>query len=235
MIGRILLILLGIVLLLILLVLVIPLGVDAGYEESVLFLRLKIGLFRYTLYPKKPRPKQKRKGKQKTGGKAAAKKKTDKGKKEDRRPETAEPEGTDETITVREKTRWDIDTIAALAGMGMNALRRFFRSFRVELLRIHYTVAASDPYAAALQYGRLCAVMEVLPGQSRRLRSRDIAIGCDFNRAWPEISARIVVTLQLYRLVFLPEYIVWKIRCRRAVRTAALTEREDDNGRQQDQ
>ena len=247
MVGRILLIILGIILLLILLVFFVPYGVDAGYEEGVIFLRVKAGPFRYTLYPKKPdskRRKKKQRGKKDetgSGQKAESAQKKKKEKKKSKTADTAE-QGVSETITVREKTRWDLDTITALAKMALNALRRFFRGFRVDFLKFHLIVAGSDPYATALRYGTLCAAAEVLSaaGDTGRLRSRDIALGCDFERSFPEIAVRIVVTVQLYKFVhmavmFLAEYALWKIRTRREKKAAALAEREDDNGRQQDE
>ena len=250
MVGRILLIILGILLLLILLVLVIPFGVDAGYEEGVIFLRAKAGPFRYTLYPKKRRKKKERGDKDGTAPEKKddeaekKKKKKKKKKKEKKKEEPAKPaeQGVDETLTVREKTRWDLDTIAALTKMALNALRRFFRGFRVDFLKLHLIVAGGDPYDTALRYGTLCAAAETLSavGDKSRLRRRDIALGCDFERTFPEIAVRIVVTVQLYRFVhmavmFLAEYILWKFRTRREKKAAALAERKDDNGRQQDE
>ena len=242
MVGRILLIILGILLLLILLIFFVPYGVDAGYEEGVLFLRVKAGPFRFTLYPKKPpseRKKKKQREKQEAAGSEkkaeAAKKKKKKGKKKGEPAEPAE-QGVDETITVREKTRWDLDTIAALVKMALNTLRRFFRAFRVDLLKLHLTVAGSDPYDT------VCAAAEMLNADDGRcrLRRRDIALGCDFTRTFPEIAFRIVVTVQLYKFVhmafmFFAEYVIWKIRTRREKKAAALAQREDDNGRHQDE
>ena len=247
MVGRILLIILGILLLLILLIFFVPYGVDAGYEEGVLFLRVKAGPFRFTLYPKKPpseRKKKKQREKQEAAGsekKAEAAKKKKKGKKKGEPAEPAE-QGVDETITVREKTKWDLDTIATLAKIALNALRRFFRAFRVDFLKLHLTVAGSDPYDTALRYGAVCAAAEMLNADDGRcrLRKRDIALDCDFVRTFPEIAFRIVVTVQLYKFVhmafmFLAEYVIWKIRTRREKKVSALAQREDDNGRQQDE
>ena len=245
--GRILLIILGILLLLILLIFFVPFGADAGYEEGVLSLRIKVGPFRYTLYPKQRKKKKERGDRDETAsGKkdGEAEKKKKKKKKEKKKGEPAEPaqQGVDETITVREKTKWDLDTIAALAKMALNALRRFFRAFRVDFLKFHLTVAGSDPYDTALRYGAACAAAEMLNADDGRfrLRKRDIALGCDFERTFPEIAFRIVVTVQLYKFVhmafmFLAEYIIWKIRKRREKKAAALAQREDDNGRQQDE
>ena len=234
MVGRILLIILGILLLLILLIFFVPYGVDAGYEEGVLFLRVKAGPFRFTLYPKKPPSERKKKKQREKQDAAGSEKKADetkkKKKKEKKKGEPADTaeQGVDETITVREKTKWDLDTIAALVKMAINALRRFFR--------------ASDPYDTALRYGAVCAAAEMLNADDGRcrLRRRDIALGCDFTRTFPEIAFRIVVTVQLYKFVhmafmFLAEYVIWKIRTRREKKAAALAQREDDNGRQQDE
>ena len=238
MVWRILLIILALV---ILLIFFVPYGVDAGYEEGVLSLRIKAGPFRFTLYPKKPptekqRAKQRRK-KEKTG----AKKKT--GSEKQKKPAEEKPAGVDETITVREKIRWDIETVTALLRMALHALRRFCRSFSIDFLKIHYTVAGADPCNTALRYGRLCAAAAALPelcGGAVRVRRRDIALGCDFTESWPDISIRIVMSLQLFRIVhmaaaFLAEYLVWKLKTRREKKAAALSERKDDNGRQPDQ
>ena len=219
--GRILLIILGILLLLILLIFFVPYGVDAGYEEGVLFLRVKAGPFRFTLYPKKPPSERKKKKQREKQDAAGSEKKADetkkKKKKEKKKGEPADTaeQGVDETITVREKTKWDLDTIAALAKMALNA---------------------------ALRYGAVCAAAEMLNADDGRcrLRRRDIALGCDFARTFPEIAFRIVVTVQLYKFVhmafmFLAEYVIWKIRTRREKKAAALAQREDDNGRQQDE
>ena len=243
MVGRILLIILG---LLILLIFFVPYGVDAGYEEGVFSLRLKAGPFRFRLYPKKPPSEKKLAKKQKKKEKSEARKQADADKKKakkDRKEKPAEekPAGVDETITVREKTAWDLETITALAKMAVHALRRFFRSFHVDYLKIHYTVAGSDPYSSAIQYGQLCAAAEALPEICNGgIRNRDIALACDFTERYPSIDARIVLSVQLYKVVhmaaaFLAEYIVWKMKTRREKKTAALSEREDDNGRQPDQ
>ena len=72
MVGRIILLIL---LALIGLIFFLPYGVDAGYEEGVLFLRAKAGPLRLTLYPKKPLTARQLARKQKKKEKAEAKKK----------------------------------------------------------------------------------------------------------------------------------------------------------------
>lgn len=231
MVGRIILLIL---LLLILLIFFVPYGVDAGYEQGVAFVRVKAGPLRFTLWPKKPKAKKKKPRKEKK--KKASKDKDDK-------PASGEAQGTDETITVKKKKEFDLDFILALIKMGAHALRRLLRSFSIDLLRVHYTVAGRDPYNVAMQYGRLCAAVEELPalcGNKVRVRKKDIVLASDFLETSPTIEARIVLSLQLYKIVhlavvFLVEYLVWKTKDRRAQKAAASLERKDDNGRQQDQ
>lgn len=241
MIGRILLLIL---LLLILLIFFVPYGVDAGYEEGRLFLRVKAGPFHLTLWPKRPLTEKQRARKEKKKAKAEAKKKAAQAKKDgEKKKDDGKPKGTDETITVRKKPEWDLDTILALARMALHAIRRFFRSFTVDFLKIHYTVACRDPYETAMQYGQLCAAVEELPalcGDVIRIRRRDIVIGSDFVESSPAVSARIVLTIQLFRIVhmaaaFLAEYVGWKLKNRKEKKASASLERKDDNGRQPDQ
>ena len=242
MVGRIILLIL---LLLILLIFFVPYGVDAAYEEGVLTVRVKAGPLRFTLLPKKPLTEKQLARRQKKKGKAEAKKKAAEARKtgEKKKPSGKTPKGTDETITVKEKRPFDLDFILALVKMGIHAIRRFFRSFSIDYLKVHYTVAGGDPYNVAMQYGRLCAAVEELPalcGSAIRIKRRDIAIGSDFVETKPAVNARIVLSLQLYKIVhlavaFLTEYIGWKIKNRRQKKAAASLERKDDNGRQQDQ
>ena len=239
MVGRVILLIL---LLLILLVFFVPYGVDAGYEEGVLSVRIKAGPLRFTLYPKKPPTARQLARKQKKKEKAEAKKKAAQAKKDKEKAEGG-PKGTNETITVKKKREIDLNYILALVRMGVRAIRRFFRSFTVDYLKVHCIVAGPDPYDTAVLYGRLGAAAEELPalcGGVIRVRERDVAFSADFTADWPWAEARIVLSLQLYKLVhlaaaFLAEYIGWTIKDRRQKKAAASMERKDDNGRQQDQ
>ena len=234
--GRILLIIL---LLLILLIFFVPYGIDAGYEEGVLSLRVKAGPFRITLYPKKPLTEKQKAKKRKKKEKAEAKKKAE----QEKEGKEKKPKGTDETITVREKRKLDPEFLLALLKMALHAIRRFFRSFSVDFFKLHCTVAGSDPYNVAMTYGRLCAAAEELPvlcGGVVRVHRRDVAIGCDFTETRPVIDIRFVLSLQLYKIVhlavaFLVEYLGWKWKNHREKKAATALERKDDNGRQQDQ
>ena len=178
-----------------------------------------------------PIPTPEEKEKFKAAQKAAAEKKA----------AAAKEKEINDSVTVKPKPKLDFDTIVALLRMGSHAIRRFFRSFTVNFFQLHYTVACRDPYDTAIQYGMACAAAETLPalaGKKIRVLRRDIEIGADYTSEEPTVSARIVLSLQLFRLVHLAvalgaEFLKWKINSRPEDKPAAATnERKDDNGRE---
>ena len=67
-----------------------------------------------------------------------------------------------------------------------------------------------------------------------------MAIDSDFTADSPSAAVRIVLTLQLYKIVhmavaFLAEYISWNRKLKAESVSAVTKKREDENGRQQDQ
>lgn len=245
--------LLWILLLLIVLVFFVPYGVDAGYEGGAVWLRVAAGPFRFTLYPKKP-PSEKQKAraeKKREKEKAKAEKQREKEKekkktaepKEQKTAKEKKPKGKNETIKVRKKIDMDIDHIMMYLKLASHAIRRLFKSFTIDLFRLHYTVGCMDPYTTAMQYGYACTAIETLPaltGEIIHVRKNDIEIAADFTRDTPTAAVRIVLTLQLYKIVhmgvaFLAEYLIWNRKLRAERAAAVTTEREDKNGRQQDQ
>ena len=63
----------------------------------------------------------------------------------------------------------------ALLGSALRAVKGMARYVSVRDLRIHYTAGGSDPYAAAMAYGRAGAAMEAIaahvPGADLRVRA----------------------------------------------------------------
>lgn len=224
---------------LILLVFFVPYGVDVSYAGDVFRLGIKAGPVRVWLLPKKPlTERQKRRAAAKQ-----AKKESKREAKAAKKAAAAQEKEVNDTVTVKPKRKLDFDTILALLRMGSHAIRRFFRSFTVDFFQLHYTVACRDPYDTAVQYGMVCAAVEALPalaGKTIRVLRRDIEIGADYTAEEPAVSVRIVLSLQLFRLVHMAfalgaEFVKWKINSRRDDPAAAVKERKDDNGREQDQ
>lgn len=221
---------------LILLVFFLPYGVDVGYADEVFRVGIKAGPIRVWLLPKKPlTEKQKQKAEAKK-----AKKEERRAAKAAKKAAAAKEKEINDAVTVKPKPKLDFDTVVTLLRMGSHAICRFFRSFTVNFFQLHYTVACRDPYDTAVQYGMACAAAEALPalaGKKIRVLRRDIEIGADYTSEEPVIAVRIVLSLQLFRLVHLAvalgvEFLKWKINSRREEPAAATNERKDDNGRE---
>ena len=228
-----------ILLALILLIFFIPYGVDAGYENSLFTFAVQAGPVCIRLFPRKPKTEKQKERARRRKEKKEAKKKA---REESAAQEVKTDQGKDETIKVKAKKPLDFDFILALLEMGVHAVRRFFRSFSVDYFKLHYTVAGRDPYTTAMRYGKLCTAAEgilALAEEKITLKKRDIYIGADFTQESGEFAFHITLTMQLYKLVHLAfafgvEFIRYKIKSRRD-KTAAVSERKEDNRRQSDQ
>lgn len=226
-----------ILLVLILLIFFVPYGVDVSYEEKVFRLRIALGPFRYQLFPKKPmteKQREKARRKKEKKDKKAAEKKAAEEKKKAEKPAEKPSGPANETVKVKKERKLDAETVRALLEMGVHALRRFFRIFRVDFFRLHLLLAGRDPYNVAMTYGCLCSALEALPVCTESgvaALKRDIIVCPDFAADKPEVDVRLVVTVQLFRIVhiafaFLAEYLVWSVQYRRAQKAAATEEGE---------
>ena len=223
-----------ILLALVLLIFFVPYGVDAAYENGQPRLSVRAGPISIRIFPRKPKtPKQlerARKKKEKKAAKAAEKK-----AKEAKKPSGQEEQvPADHAIKVKKQRNLDMEPLMTLLEMGIRAIRRFFRSFSVDLFRLHLIVAGSDPYKTAMEYGYLCFAVEGLPdlaGDKITLKKRDIDLSADFAAEKPVIDFRIIITLQLFKIVHMAvafgvEFIIWSIKNRKEKKAAAAEERE---------
>ncbi len=223
-----------ILLALIALIFFVPYGVDAAYENGQARLCVRAGPVSIRLYPKKPKTEKQLEKERRKKEKKAAKAQAKKAEKEKKPADQGEPQAKDETIKVKKQRQLDLDTILALLEMGVRAIRRFFRSFTVNYFKLHCTMAGSDPYNTAMGYGYLCSAVEGLRGLSEdriTLQRRDIALDADFTSEKPIVDVRIIITLQLFKIVHLAaafgvEYLIWTIKNRREKKAAAAEERE---------
>lgn len=226
-----------IIIAILLLIFVVPYGVDVAYESGVLRLGVKAGLFRFWLLPKKHKTEKQLKRQQEKDEKKRARQEAKVAQKAAAKAEQEK----NQTQTVKPRKSLDIQFILALVKMGIRAVRRFFRSFAIDFLRLHYVAATSDPYDTAVQYSYICGALAALPeiaGDVIRVRKKDVQVGMDFTVEKPTVAARIVVSLQLYKIVcvaaaFAVEFVQWKMKHRDP--KAGASERKDDNGREQDQ
>lgn len=217
-----------IIILLVVLVFFVPYGVDASYMGGAFTLRVKAGFLRFTLFPRKEKPRseaQLRRQEQRRAKRAARK---------------AEKEAAAAAAPPKPKKKPDIHFLLALAKMGLRAVKRLFRSFSIDFLLLHYVAATKDPYDTAMQYSYLGAAfhaISAMAGKSIRVKKSDVWLDADFVNETPQIEARLVLSLQLYKVVALAaafgfEYLRWKKQHPTGTDT---TERTDENGREQDQ
>jgi hypothetical protein len=187
-------------------ILLIPVGVDGGYEQNGFELSARFGPFRFKIFPKKEKPK-----------------------KPPRKPvyEEKEPE--------KEKKPLDWDEILSLAKLGLKTLKRFRRRLCIDYFALHFTAAASNPFDAAMQYGKVSAAAgTVLPllEEALKIRERDFDINVSFEKEKPELYLRLVATLQIWEILYIglafgAEYLILKYKKRREIRA---TERKTENG-----
>jgi len=166
-----------------LLILCLSVGADAAYDSAGFTLKLKLGPVTKTLLPK---PEKKRK-KQK--------------KKEE--PEEEEEEG--EKPKQELPFRPTLDDIRELLGIFFRLLGRLRRGLSVDLVLLHLLVAAEDPCDAVKTYGAVNAVLGALSGPVHRalkIRREDIQTCVDFEEASWIVEARIVLTLQIWEILY---------------------------------
>ncbi|HHU23174.1 MAG TPA: DUF2953 domain-containing protein [Clostridiales bacterium] len=192
-------------------ILLIPVGVDGGYEQNSFELSAGFGPFRLRILPKTEKPKKARRKKI---------------------PAEEEPD------VEKKPPSWD--EILSLVKLGVKALKRFRRRLSIDFFALHYTAAASDPFKAALQYGKVsAAVGTLLPllEEAVNIRERDVDINVSFKQERPEAYLHLIATLQIWEILYIglafgAEYLIMKYKIRREIRE---TERKTENGQASDQ
>ena len=142
-------ILIGIILFIVL-ILIIPVGVDVGFEDE-LWAKLGIGFLSITLYPPKPKKPEKEKKKKKK-------------EKEKEKPKEEEPKEKKPNIIKEKGIEWLIECIRQAAIIAGGVLRDFFRHLKIKKLNISITYAGKDADDTAVKYGYFC--LSVYPAVS---------------------------------------------------------------------
>lgn len=170
----------GIVLLLILFSFV-RLGTVVEYSAEGLVIRVRVGLFRFTVYPMKKKEKKSKARKAK--------------EKQARETEEEAP-----------KTGGTLSAFREVLPQIANVLGQFKRKLQVDKLYLDYTAAASDPAAAALAFGRAnAAVGMIWPvfEQNLNVKERRIRTYVDFHQAEPVIYVLVACSLTIGQMIAL--------------------------------
>ncbi len=197
-----------IVIVLLLLILAFPVGIDAAYDGDDRFLKLKLGPFRKTILPKDQKKKKK--------------------EKREEKPEQAQPE------EKKKKQSLTLDDILTLAEIGLDALRRFRIHLSVDRFRLYWTAAASDPYSAVQQYGRVNAALGALAAKAHaalKIRDEDIRTTLDLEAEHPTVRTRLVLSIQIWEILLIGlsagfAGLRWFLKKKRDARAAAAAEKE---------
>ncbi|SMC39888.1 DUF2953 domain-containing protein [Papillibacter cinnamivorans] len=192
-------IILGAVLLGLLLLLLLRVGVDLEYGET-LTLRLRAGPLRFTLAPGRKKP--------------PAKKKEKKAVRKEEKPEA----GLKDTL---EKTKEFLPLALDTAG-------RFRKKLRIDLLILEITVRGADPAEAGILYGGLSALLGAsLPALENAfdLRKRRIVAHLDFTPGKPSVYTHAVFSLAVWQgLAVGFHFLMGYLKLRRARKSRAGTE-----------
>ena len=197
-----------IVLVLLLLFLILPVGVDAAFAQSQFSLKLKLGPLRFRIIPGKEGKQQK--------------------EKKPKQPRAKKPKNQSGEPEQKAKLKLNKDDIFTLLGIVFRMLNRFRKHLSIDLLRLHWTAGAEDPYDAVIQYGSLNAGLNTLYPLVRKvvhIWEEDLRTDVSYEIAKQEIDARVVATLQIWEILLIgicagAAALRWFLKQRRTARGA---------------
>lgn len=172
-----------IALLVILLIMCLPVGISARFDSGDATANLILGPIRIRIYPKAGDGK---------AGEVHKKKKSD-------QPPQKQRGGRD-----RQGKGGNYRAFLPVVRIVLDFLEAFRQKLRVNRLELKLTLAASDPYDLAINYGRAWATLGNLMPQLERffvIRKRDLAVECDFAAAQTIVFARVDLTITVGRIL----------------------------------
>ncbi len=189
---------LGIIAAVIILILITPVGADAAFGGDGPF-SLKLVIGPLRLTVLPPKPKKEKK----------AKKKPADGEK-------------------KPKPKLALGDIFALAKIALAALGRFRRRLSLDVLTLHLTAGAPDPYDAVMQYNYLntgLGVLWPLLNRAFNIRRRDVRTALDIGAEGLAAEGRVKATLRIGQILHIANcalyaLIKWYLPRRRAEKAA---------------
>ena len=129
----------------------------------------------------------------------------------------------------------DKKLISAVLKLVPKTMKRLKQRLNIDLLRIHWTAAARDPFDAAVQYGRVFeaeALIAPLVGRYLNVKKWDLKTDISFERSEPVISVELATTLRIWAILYIAvvfgaDFIRIKNRLRKE---SAQKEKENRNG-----
>ena len=154
----------------------IPLGVDAAYDSGGAKAAIVLGPVRIQVYPAK------------------------------KKKEAIPSQTKDKPTPDQNRSGGPVSDFIPVAKLLFRLLKDLRRKLRVNFLQLNVILAGSDPCDLAQNYGKACAAMGNLWPQLERfltIQKRDVRIQCDFEAETTLVSARLVLTITIGRLLHL--------------------------------
>lgn len=164
----------------------VRLGGAVEYSEAGVAVQVRLGFWKWNVYP----PKEK------------AEKKEKKSKEKDPK----EPKGKQVSEEPDEKRGGKLTLFKELLPLVLEAVGTLKRKIRIDLLILHLIWGAEDPASAAMGYGAANAAMGMIYpvlDQNFNIKKSDVGINVDFQRSEPEIYLNAVLTLTVGQLIAL--------------------------------
>lgn len=158
--------------------LLLPLGVSASYDSEGAKAAIAFGPVRVPVYPGKKKDKSK-----------------EKPKKEVTTPKT---DG--------KKSGGPVTDFIPIVRLILQLLNDFRGKLRVNLLELNVILAGGDPSDLAQNYGKAWAALGNLWPQLERflvIKKRDVKLQCDFEADKTLVTARLVLTITVWRILSL--------------------------------
>ncbi len=171
----------GVILLVILLIMLIRVGVSAEYSEDGFIVDAKLGPYRMRVLPAK-----------KGGEKKPGKKK--------------KPKQTSEDEDEKEKKGGSVKIGMPKISSALEALGRLGRRLTINELTLIYTSAASDPYDAAVNFGRVSAaagILQPLLDRGFRIKKQYYDTRVSFDGEGDTIYGKIALSLAIFDILYI--------------------------------
>ncbi len=183
------LIIIGILAAIITAIMLIPIGVDVGYEQEHFHLSAKVNGFLLQLIPRPPKREDQKPKKKKP--------KKEKKKKEPKPGKEKKPKK-------KRQLDFTLDEIMGLLRSVLKGLGKFGRKLKVNRFLLHYTAAGGDPYAVAENFARVNAALSSLaPLCAKRFAVKDCDVwtDIDFMSEKMRIEAGIALTIRIGQIL----------------------------------
>lgn len=176
---------------------VLPLGVDAAYDEDGIRVSVAVWRFSFLVFP---RPKKESKKKPEEKPAAAEPKETE----EESLPKPPQPP--EKPAQPKEKKGGSLLDFIPFVKLAVSFLDSLRRKLRLDILDVKVTLAGGDPCDLATNYGRVWAAVGSLMPRLENwfvIKKRNVDVQCDFTASDILILAHLRLTITVGRALSL--------------------------------